>query len=50
MNNASRPAGLTIASLLAPQPPPDAGERETKAERRPPGKVEKQEIRSLLKA
>jgi len=34
---------------LAPQSPPDAGKRETKAERYPPGSIEKRETSSLLK-
>jgi len=32
-----------------PQSPPDAGKRETKAERYPPGSIEKRETSSLLK-
>jgi hypothetical protein len=34
---------------LAPQPPPDAGKRETKAECYPPSGVEKRGASSLLK-
>src|SRR5271166_5353823 len=46
-----RPAGIdrhkSTFMLPASQPPPDAGERETKAERCPPSKVKKRERRNL---
>jgi hypothetical protein len=35
--------------LRAPQSPPDAGKRETKAERYPPASIDKRETSSLPK-